>query len=338
VLENQYGPTEAHVVSAHRLSGDPASWPELPPIGRPVANVRLYVLDEEMRALPVGVTGELYIGGEALARGYLGRPALTAERFVPDPYASAPGARLYRTGDLARYRSGGEIEFLGRRDQQVKVRGYRVEVGEVEATLRRHPRVREAVVVAHAAGAEKRLVAYVLVENEDDPNPIELRAHLAETLPDYMTPATFVLMREWPLTPSGKVDRRALPAPEEAQTALSNGYVGPRTAAEEVMAEIWAELLGVERVGVMDNFFELGGHSLLAARVAARVREALQCEVPLRRLFETPTVAGLVEYVTRELGGADVVEEVARTFNVLRHLSDEEVRVLLAEQAGGRFD
>ncbi|HYH80907.1 MAG TPA: amino acid adenylation domain-containing protein, partial [Longimicrobium sp.] len=287
-LINHYGPTETHVATAHGLSADPAGWSPLPPIGRPVASTRVYVLDGALRPLPVGVPGELYVGGAQVARGYLGRPALTARRFIPDPFAAEPGGRLYATGDRARWRADGELEYLGRIDQQVKVRGFRVEPGEVEAALRRRAEVRDCAVVAREdASGQKRLVAYVVGEANAD----ELRAHLRRRLPEHMVPGAFVTLDRLPLTPSGKLDRRALPAPDLA--SAEERYVAPRTPVEEVLAGIWAEVLRLERVGVEENFFELGGHSLLATRVVSRVRAVFSVELPLRALFEGPTVAEL---------------------------------------------
>ena len=291
-LDNQYGPSETHVVSAHRLPEDPASWPLLPPIGAPVDNVRLYVLDGRMNPAPVGVPGELYAAGDALARGYLGRPALTAEKFVPDPLSSAPGGRLYRTGDRARWLASGELEYLGRTDLQVKIRGFRVEPGEVEAVLGTHPAVRQAAVAARGEGAARRLVAYVVPADGAAADAPALRAHVAARLPEHMVPAAWVVLQAMPLTPSGKVDRRALPAPDPA--AASAGKVPPRTPAEEVVAGIWERILGV-RPGVHDNFFDLGGHSLRATQVITRIRNAFGADVPLRAIFEAPTVAGLAE-------------------------------------------
>ncbi len=295
-LTNQYGPSETHVATAHALAGLPGEWPLLPPIGRPVANARCLVLDARGEPAPAGVPGELYLGGACLARGYLGRPGLTAEKWVPDPFAAEPGARLYRTGDRARWRGDGTLEFLGRADQQVKVRGFRIEPGEIEATLERHPGVREALVAAREDGAgERRLVAYLVAAEGGAPAPEALRAHLGATLPDYMVPAAFVLLDSLPLTATGKVDRRALPAPEPAGAA--GEHAAPRTPTEEVLAGIWAAVLGIERVGRDAGFWELGGHSLLATRVAARVREAFGVELPLRALFEAPTVAALAARV-----------------------------------------
>ncbi|HEX7239395.1 MAG TPA: amino acid adenylation domain-containing protein, partial [Longimicrobiaceae bacterium] len=295
-LVNQYGPSETHVVSSLKLAGEPGKWPGLPSIGAPVANTRLYVLEPSLGPAPLGVPGELYLGGDGVARGYLGRPELTAERFVPDPFSGGAGARLYRTGDRARWRASGEVEFLGRVDQQVKVRGFRIEPGEVEAALEEHPRVREALVyVREDSPGSRRLVGYVVAaEGGEAPSEAELRAFLAGALPEYMVPSAFVVLERLPLTPSGKIDRRALPAPERPESAIS---VAPRTPSEEVLAGIWAEGVGGERVGVEESFFELGGHSLLATKVVSRVRQAFGVEVPLRTLFEAPTVAGLAERI-----------------------------------------
>jgi amino acid adenylation domain-containing protein len=328
-LHNQYGPSESHVVTAFTLDGAPAAWPALPPIGRPIANARAYVLDAGMRLVPVGVPGELYIGGVALGRGYLAHADLTAERFVPDPFGP-PGSRLYRTGDRARWRPDGQLEFLGRVDQQVKIRGFRVEPGEVEAALRQHPAVRDAAVAAWEQEAgERRLVAYVVAAGEP-PSVSELRRFLGETLPDYLVPAAVVFLDALPLTPSGKLDRRALPAPDPARQALADEYVAPANPLEEVLAGIWSWVLGVERVGVRDSFFDLGGDSLLSLRVVARVRETLQAEVPLRAFFERPTVAGMADTLRRDPGcGADV-ERIAELVLSLVRLSDDEVAAMLS--------
>ncbi|HEX9935555.1 MAG TPA: amino acid adenylation domain-containing protein, partial [Longimicrobium sp.] len=253
------------------------------------ANTRLYVVDQQMEPAPIGVPGELLLGGDAVARGYLARPGLTAERFVPDPFSAEGGARLYRTGDRARWLASGEVEYLGRTDEQVKVRGFRIEPGEVESVLSQHPTVRQAVVVVREdAPGDRRLVAYVVAE---EVGPAELRAHLKGRLPEYMVPSAVVVLESLPLTPSGKVARRALPAPDLAGS--EEAYVAPRTPTEEVLAGIWAEVLRLERVGAHDSFFELGGHSLLATRVVSRIRELFAVELPLRALFEGPTVAEL---------------------------------------------
>ncbi|HEX8904580.1 MAG TPA: condensation domain-containing protein, partial [Longimicrobiaceae bacterium] len=268
-----------------------------PAIGRPFDNVRAYVLDEWLNPVPVGVPGELYAGGAGVARGYLNRPTLTAEKFIPDPFGAEPGARLYRTGDRVRWRADGVVEYLGRLDEQVKVRGFRIELGEIETVLRRHPGVADCAVIAREdTPGDRRIVAYVVGTAE----PEELRPHIRRSLPEYMLPAAFVRLEQLPLSPNGKVDRKALPAPEFAG---DERYVAPRTPAEELLAGIWAEVLRVERVGVHDSFFELGGHSLLATRVVSRVREVFAVELPLRALFEGPTVAELalaVESLRRE--------------------------------------
>ncbi|HEX8273687.1 MAG TPA: amino acid adenylation domain-containing protein [Longimicrobiaceae bacterium] len=287
-LHNLYGPTEAAV--------DVTSWRCEPrerrvvPIGRPVANTRLYVLDAAGEPAPAWVPGELHLGGVQLGRGYLGRPELTAERWVPDALSGEPGARLYRTGDRARWTSAGEVEYLGRTDFQVKVRGVRIEPGEIEAVLLEHAAVREAAVaVREDAPGDPRLVAWVVPRAGAEAAPAELRAHLRERLPEAMVPAALVVLEALPLTPSGKLDRRALPAPERESAAR----VAPRTPAEELLAGIWAETLSVERVGAEESFFELGGHSLLATRVVSRVREAFGVELPLREVFAAPTLAGM---------------------------------------------
>ncbi|HEY0015276.1 MAG TPA: amino acid adenylation domain-containing protein [Longimicrobium sp.] len=292
---NGYGPTENTTFTCcHTV---PAGWSGGPvPIGRPVSGTRVYVLDAALRPVPAGVPGELYAGGHGVARGYLGRPGMTAERFVPDPFGAEPGARLYRTGDRARWRPDGTVEFLGRVDTQVKIRGFRIEPGEIEAALRRHPSVVECAVVVRQDGAragvpgEKRLVAYVVGGADAD----ALRGHLRASLPDYMVPAAYVALDALPLNANGKVDRRALPAPD---FSAADAFVAPRTPVEEVLAGIWAQVLGRERVGAADNFFAIGGHSLLATRVVSRVREVFGVEVPLRAVFECPTVARLAERV-----------------------------------------
>jgi acyl carrier protein len=302
------------------------------PIGSPVSNTSAYVLDAGMRRAPVGVGGELYLGGESLARGYLGRPALTAERFVPDPFSAGPGARLYRTGDHVRFLPDLGLEYLGRLDQQVKVRGFRIEPGEIETVLLRHASVAEAVVVAReAAAGDLRLVAYVAGRGGVVAPAAELRALLREGLPEHMIPSAFVMLESLPLTPNGKVDRRARPAPERLRPELGETYVAPRTAVEEVLAGIWSEVLGVERIGVEDNFFDLGGHSLLATQVVARVRDAFEVELPLRHLFEEPTVVGLASVMLDEPGQRARVEKTAGLLLMLEGLSEDEAGEMLDE-------
>ena len=291
-LLNAYGPTEATITAtAHELPRDGARPGEGVPIGRPLPGRRACVLDAAGEPVPAGVAGELYLGGTGVARGYLGRPGRTAESFVPDAFGGEPGARLYRTGDRARWRAGGVLEYLGRADEQVKVRGFRVEPGEIEAHLARHPGVREAVVaVREDSPGETRLVAYYTGAEAVEPEA--LRARLAERLPEYMVPAAYVRLEALPLTPTGKLDRGALPAPERGAYA-TGGYEAPADATEAALAELWAEALGVERVGRRDNFFALGGHSLLAVRVAARARQALGAEVAPGDLFACPTPESL---------------------------------------------
>src|SRR5689334_4591622 len=304
-IVNQYGATECtmsqslyvvpHVdtVVPHVDTGSGAAL-----AGKPIDNAQLYVLDHRLNLVPVGVSGEVYIGCVGVARGYLNDPAQTAERFIPHPFSNEPGARLYRTGDLARYRSSGDIELLGRIDHQVKLRGLRIELAEIEAALNLHEDVREAVVLAREdQPGEKRLVAYVVAREAQAPSLRSLRGFLKERLPEYMVPSTFIFLDALPLTANGKIDRQALPAPTSARPESGETFVAPGTPAEEVLAGIWAELLNVEQVGIHDNFFELGGHSLLATQVVSRVRELFHVEIALRQVFETPTVAGLAQSI-----------------------------------------
>jgi amino acid adenylation domain-containing protein len=324
---NLYGPTEDTTYSTYALVAPAAPVT----IGRPIACTQVYLLDAQRQPVPVGVAGELYLGGDGLARGYLKRPALTAERFVPDPFGGRAGARLYRTGDLARYRGDGTIEYLGRGDEQVKIRGFRIELGEIEAALGRHPSVREAVVVAREAdGGDKQLVAYLVAGGGRAPAVEEVRAFLKARLPDYMIPSAFVHLDALPLTPNGKVDRRALPAPERTRPDLAGAFVAPRTGIEEMVAAAWSQVLGLERIGVHDNFFALGGHSLLATRVVTRLRETFQMELPVRSLFESPTVAEMASLIVREqIGGADD-EALAQALAQLGELTADDVAALLA--------
>lgn len=339
-LVNAYGPTEGTVTAtAWEVPGDFDGGRPLP-IGRPVPNAQTYVLDRRGWPTPTGTPGELYVGGVGLARGYLGRPELTAERFVPDPFGSLLGQRLYRTGDLVRHLPGGEVEFLGRIDDQVKVRGFRVELGEIETVLARHPALKAACVATRGTGSQARLVAYVVpVSLEAPPSAGELRAFLGDRLPEYMVPTAFVILEAMPLTPSGKVDRRALPEPEESRLSLGTAYLAPRTPLEEALAAIWTELLGLERVGVDDSFFELGGQSLLATRLVARAREVLQVEVPLTTIFASPTVAGMAAAVVAARAGSagPGLRKVPRLqrgqSGRLAGLSDDAVDAFLAELA-----
>ncbi len=301
-LFNQYGPSETHVVTAYALSGAARGWPALPPIGLPVANSLVRLLDAAFGLVPVGVPGELYLGGDCLARGYLARPDLTAERFVPDPFGRH-GERLYRTGDLARWLPDGNLEFLGRSDQQLKIRGFRVEPGEIEAVLAAHPEVREAAVVARQdLGGARRLVAYVAAAGAVTAG--ELRARVRERLPEYMVPSVFHFLDALPLTPSGKVNRRALPDLEAPAAAEEAAAAAPRTGLERDLADIWRQLLRAERVGIHDSFFDLGGHSLLAVRLMARIRSQLGRDLPLAAIFRAPTIAQLAAALGEAAGAA----------------------------------
>ncbi|MFP2933938.1 amino acid adenylation domain-containing protein, partial [Pyxidicoccus sp. 3LG] len=291
-LNNNYGPTETTIdATSWRVEGTFSS--PVAPIGRPMANAQAYVLDAHMRPVPTGVPGELYMGGVGLARGYLHRPHLTAERFVPNPFSTEPGARLYRTGDKVRWLADGTLDFLGRIDFQVKLRGLRIEPGEIEAALKQQPGVLDAtVLVREDLPGNPRLVAYVVPREGGAVDTTELRQGLTRGLPEYMVPSAFVTLAALPLTPSGKLDRKALPAPD-SDTDTAATWVAPRTPAEQALAGLMAQLLRVERVGAEDSFFALGGHSLLATQLASRIRASFGVELPLRILFEEPTVAGL---------------------------------------------
>jgi amino acid adenylation domain-containing protein len=321
-LWNMYGPTETAIWSTlHQVQ----KGEEVLPIGRPIANTQLYILDAHLQPVPVGVAGELYIGGDGLARGYLNRPELTAEKFIANPFKSHDepdssfithhSSLIYRTGDLTRYLPDGNVEYLGRADFQVKVRGYRIELGEIEAMLRQHEVVSEAVVIVREdTPGDKRLVAYLTLKPEQTFSAQELRSYLRTKLPEYMIPAAFVSLVAFPLTPNGKINRRALPAPIQTQET-SVHYVAPRTPLEELLAGIWASVLNVDQVGVHDNFFELGGHSLLATQIVSQIRQVIQADLPLRRLFEAPTVASMTEAIelTRRQGQAVQISPLVPT-------------------------
>nr|APD71884.1 non-ribosomal peptide synthetase 6 [Streptomyces sp.] len=302
-LHNHYGPTETHVVTGCTLPADTADWPATVSIGRPVHNTRAYVLDARLRPVAPGVAGELYLAGAGVARGYLNRPGLTAERFVADPYGPAGGSRMYRTGDLARWSGDGNLEYLGRTDHQVKIRGFRIELGEIEAVLAAHPDIARAVVLARQDGPGRtRLVAYAVPAEGSVPDTTALRRATADALPDYMVPAAFVILDALPLTPNGKLDRRALPEPETRSSRA------PGTPEEERLCALFAEVLGVETVGVEDGFFERGGHSLLATKLVSRIRTEFGVELPVRALFEAPTV----EQLAGRLGEADTARRALR--------------------------
>ncbi len=307
-LINGYGPTESTTFACcHRITEEDLDSPSIP-IGRPISNTRAYILDCNLQPVPVGVTGELHIGGDGLALGYLNAPELTSEKFIADPFQSGGSARptgasgrLYKTGDLARYRLDGRIEFLGRSDQQVKIRGFRVELGEVEAVLSQHPDIRESAVVAcESLAAGKQLVGYVVLKNCKSPDIGDLRCFLSEKLPDYMVPSVFVTLDAIPLTPNGKVDRKSLPSPKTKGDENQNAYIDPRNETECRLAEIWSQLLGIEKIGARDNFFEIGGNSLLAVRVFSRIKKAFGRDFPLTTLFKYPTVERLARLIEGE--------------------------------------
>jgi aspartate racemase len=336
-LINGYGPTEnttftcCYPMTSAEQVGDSVS------IGRPIANTRVYLLDRHLNPVPIGVFGELYTGGDGLARGYFNNPELTAEKFIAHPFSSEPGARLYKTGDLARYLADGKIEFLGRIDNQVKIRGFRIELGEIESVLLQHPGVKETVVLAREEVergetetqgpqlSEKRLVAYLLPNPGANITAPEVRLFLKEKLPDYMVPSTFVFVDAMPLTPNGKLDRKALPEPNRSNSGLPGDFAAPRTLMEEIIAGIWAEVLNLETFGIHDNFFDLGGHSLKATQVVSRLRRTFRMDLPLRVLFEAPTVAEFALRVEQSLADTGELEELARHVEELDSLSDDEI-------------
>jgi len=344
-LINGYGPTENTTFSCcHGLTAR-SRWQGSVPIGRPIANTEVYVVDSRLQPVPRGVAGELLIGGEGLARGYYQRPELTAERFIPHPFSGVPGAHLYRSGDRGRYLASGEIEFLGRFDYQVKLRGFRIEPGEIESRLNAHPAIRAALVVlAEEEGRDRELVAYVVAQPQQAPLPGELRSYLQASLPPYMIPGVFVLLAELPLTANGKVDRQALPAPGGERPELASAYLAPRSETEAQLARLWSAVLGRERVGVRDNFFELGGHSLLATLLVSKMRQTFKVEIPLRTLFEHPTIAQLAQDIEeRQARPQDIEAETiqamprgSRDLNQLlmqlENLSDDDVSKLIQEK------
>jgi len=298
ILLNLYGSSE---VAADATCYDMRNWNSTSltsiPIGRPIANTQIYLLDERMRPVSIGSSGEIYVGGDGLARGYFNRPDLTATRFVDNPFSTVPGAKLYKTGDWGRYLRDGNIEYLGRQDQQVKIRGFRIEPGEIETVLAQHPSVREAVVVAHdvkGASGDKRLVAYVVLHRGPTHASVDLRGYVTKKLPSYMTPSVFVHLEAFPLTPNGKVDRLALPAPESVRPSTEESFVAPTSMVAHRLKQIWEELLDVRPIGMRDNFFHLGGHSLLAAQLVARIEQDSGKRVSLATLFAAPTIEQLV--------------------------------------------
>jgi acyl carrier protein len=319
------------VVTAHTFTGEPAHWPAHAPIGKPIANTSVYVLDPCLEPLPLLAPGELYLGGVQLARGYVGRPALTAARFVPDPYSKTPGARLYKTGDQARFLSSGDLEYIQRLDHMIKIRGFRVEPKEIEAAMLTSPRVSSCVVIAAGGGAGKTLIAYLVPAAETTFETAELRAHLAETLPHYMIPAEFVVLDALPLSPNQKIDRKRLPAPHQAGIAPTANTRPAETDAERLMVRLWNDILGKTTIGPDTNFFDAGGHSLAATRLLSSVRQTFDIEPDLADLFGKPTVAGLLEAMAEQVGGREILEEIAATVLEIEAMSAEEIQRELAE-------
>ena len=325
-LWNLYGPTETTIWSSlYRVQAD--SRPV--PIGRPIGNTQCYVLDEQMHIVPVGVVGELYISGDGLADGYLNQPQLTAEKFLPNPLAKKHGSRLYRTGDLVRNWPDGNLEYIGRNDHQVKVRGHRIELGEIECLLNQHPAIHQCVVIVREdIPGDQRITAYYIPSEGSAPTTSELYQFLHAHLPEYMLPSSFMLLEEFPLTPNGKINRKALLAPNQTRPDIEKAFVPPHDAVEEVIAGIMASVLNLEQVGIHDNFFDLGGHSLLATQLVSRIREIFGI-VTLRTFFQTPTVAGVAETLLKDPSQKPRVERSAEILLQLAELSDEQVEKIL---------
>jgi acyl carrier protein len=293
-----YGITETTVHVTYRpLSlADLEEWRS--PIGGPLGDLQLYILDQNGEPVPIGVSGELYVGGAGLSRGYLNRPDLTAERFLPHPFSKEPGWRVYRTGDVGRYLPNGDIEYQGRSDRQVKIRGFRIELGEIEAVLTEHEEIREALMVARdEEAASRQLIAYLVMEPGKAANIESVHRLAKERLPAHMVPAFFVVLDKFPLTANRKIDHRALPAPPKSRPALAEAFIAARTETEKKLAAMWGDVLGRDEIGIYDNFFDLGGHSLLATQIMSRVSDAFKINLPLRCFFDKPTVAGLAEFI-----------------------------------------
>ncbi|PHM60990.1 non-ribosomal peptide synthetase [Xenorhabdus ishibashii] len=328
---NAYGPTEITVCATlySCASSDGSSADNPPPIGRPIANTRIYILDAHGQPVPRGVAGEIYIAGAGVARGYLNRPELTAERFLADPFSSEPDARMYKTGDLGRWLPDGNIEYLGRNDFQVKLRGFRIELGEIESRLTQCDGVREAVVIAREdEPGQKRLVAYLQPEEGVELIPAELRQQLTQYLTDYMLPSAFVTLEAFPLTPNGKLDRQALPAPDSS-AVVTQGYEPPQGRIETALAQIWQELLGLERISRHDTFFELGGHSLMVVRLITRIQEQFRVNIPLTELFTSPTLAVQANVIFSAQMNVVGENELASIQDDLNSLSAEELMAIL---------
>jgi amino acid adenylation domain-containing protein len=321
---NLYGPTETTIYST-AAEYRPESPQATVSIGHPIRNTKIYIVDDYLQPVPIGVPGQLCVGGAGLARGYLHRADLTAASFIPNPFGAEHGTRLYKTGDLARYLPDGRIDYLGRIDHQVKLRGFRIELGEIEAVLGEHSRVRQSLVVAREdLRGDKELVAYVVLEHGATAMDNELRSFLKTKLPEYMVPSAFVFLDAMPLTPNGKLDRKRLPEPDRSNCELASGFVAPRTLVEEMIAEIWADVLKLEKLGIDDNFFDLGGHSLKATQVISRVRQTFRMDLPLRVLFEAPTLAEFASRVQHSIPDAGELEKLARYVAELDSLPNEE--------------
>jgi len=296
---NMYGPTETTIWSSTHFVSETSG---VVPIGRPIANTQFYVLDADLEVVPIGVVGELYIGGEGVARGYFERPELTDERFLRDPFASDSSCRMYRTGDLVRFQENGVLEFLGRADHQVKFRGHRIELGEIESLLVQHPALKAAVVVAHDEGSgNSRLAAYTIPLSGVSPSTEDLVKLVASNLPDFMVPDLFFQLSEFPLTPNGKVDRNALPKPDPIVRESQGGQSDPRTPIEEALVRIWGDVLNINPIGIQDNFFDLGGNSLSTIQICSRIRHDLNVDLPLRSVFRSPTVEGIAQEVENRI-------------------------------------
>jgi len=339
---NAYGPTETTVCASMFICPDDCL--VNPPIGKSITNFAMYILDGNLNPLPEGIPGELYISGIGLARGYHNKPELSAENFIPNPFASVHGSRMYRSGDLVKYMQSGEIEFIGRVDNQIKLRGFRIELGEIESVISSYPIINETIAIAREdSPGITQIVAYMISSNKESVDLGDLRAFIRTKLPEYMVPVTFVLLDEFPLSPSKKIDYKALPVPDVSNKTTKVEYVEPRNETEKIIAQIGMELLGIQKMGIHDNFFELGGHSLLATQYVSRIKSSLGKEISLKTLFEYPTIAKLViqlnliqkksnsekiEITKQSRGSSDLLDLV----NELDNLSDEEVKEILEKE------
>jgi hypothetical protein len=319
------------VVTAYTLQGSSEVWSSHPPIGRPISNTQIYILDANAQPVPIGVTGEIFIGGVGVARGYLHRPELTAERFRLDPFSPDPENRMYKTGDFGHWRRDGSIVYQGRNDHQVKLRGHRIELGEIEGCLTSHHEVQAAAVMLREdSPGVKHIVAYIATQSLKV-TVAELRGLLRRFLPEYMVPAAFVLLQALPVTPNGKVDRQALPTPDGLFERNQSQRSLPRTVAEQTIAHTWSSVLTIDGIGLDENFFDIGGHSMLAAQVVARIRETFQVDFTLRAFFTDATISGNMAELIRLLGTVDVCDETASLFQFTQSLSDEELDALLSQ-------